>query len=77
MLSFIHVTYNTDNIIGLMAFKSIILATLPAGRNQPKMYRGRFVIECGRAKSGRFLDPLVQAELTAPAREFVYYPPLA
>ena len=50
-----------------MAFKSFILATLPAGRSQPKMYRVRFVIECGRAKSGRFLDPLVQAELTAPA----------
>ena len=73
MLIFIHVTYNIDNIIG---FKSFILATLPAGRSQPKMYRGRFVIECGSAKSGRFLDPLVQAELTVPAQEFVYIPHL-
>ena len=76
MLIFIHVTYNTDNIIGFMAFKTFILATLPAGRSQPTMYRGRFVIECGRAKSGRFLDPLVQAELTVPAQEFVYIPHL-
>ena len=71
VLIFIHVTYNTDNIIGFMAFKSFILVTLPAGRSQPKFYRGRFVIECGRAKSGRFLDPLVQAELTTTAWEFV------
>ena len=49
---------------------------MPAGRSQPRMYRGRFVIECGRAKSWRFLDPLVQAELTVPAQEFVYIPHL-
>ena len=36
-----------------------------------KYVGARFVIECGRTRSGSFLDPLQQAELTAPAWEFV------
>ena len=36
-----------------------------------KCIGARFVIECGRTRSGSFLDPLQQAELTAPAWEFV------
>ena len=36
-----------------------------------KCIGARFVIECGRAGCGSSLDPLLQAELTAPAWEFV------
>ena len=32
-----------------------------------KYIGARFVIECGRTRSGSFLDPLQQTELTAPA----------
>ena len=37
----------------------------------PKCIGARFVIECGKTRSGSFLGPLLQAELTAPAQESV------